>query len=212
MTLPDTYWIGGGSGAGKSTIAHRLSTAYGLRVVSTDDLMADHTRRTRPADTPLLQRFLAMDLDERWVRRSPAEMLATFHWFAGEGFDLVVEDLRRLPPGPPVVVEGFRLLPRLVRPLLPDPGRAVWLLPTPGFRRAAFARRGGLWTVAGRTTDPEAALHNLLERDRMFTDELAAETARLGLTAIPVDAACTEDALTARVAADLGLPSRKTGH
>jgi hypothetical protein len=34
------------------------------------------------------------------------------------------------------------------------------------------------------TTDPERALRNLLERDRMFIDILRDETARLGLHAV----------------------------
>lgn len=65
----------------------------------------------------------------------PATMLETFHWFQGEGFNLIVEDLLDLPRERGIVAEGFRLLPRLVDPLLPVQSRAVWLLPTPDFRR-----------------------------------------------------------------------------
>jgi hypothetical protein len=82
--------------------------------------------------------------------RSPETMLETFHWFRGEGFGLIVEDLLRLPTEPGVIVEGFRLLPCLVKPLLAVPGHAVWLLPTPGFRRAAFESRGSLWRSRAR--------------------------------------------------------------
>ncbi len=35
-------WLGGGSGAGKSTIARRLAAKHGLRLYSTDEAMADH--------------------------------------------------------------------------------------------------------------------------------------------------------------------------
>jgi len=132
-------------------------------------------------------------------------MLETFHWFRGEGFGLIVEDLLRLPTEPGVIVEGFRLLPCLVKPLLAAPGHAVWLLPTPGFRRAAFESRGSLWEIAGKTGDPERALRNLLERDRMFTERLREETQRLGLPAIEVDATVTEDDLDERVTATFGL-------
>jgi hypothetical protein len=83
-----------------------------------------------------------MDLDERWVNRSPETMLETFHWFRGEGFGLIVEDLLCLPAETGVIAEGFRLLPHLVKPLLAEPGHAVWLLPTPEFRRTAFDSRG----------------------------------------------------------------------
>lgn len=144
-------------------------------------------------------------MDERWVNRAPQAMLDTFHWYRGEGFGLIVEDLRALPAGRGVVVDGFRLLPHLVKPLLDAPDDAVWLLPTPAFRKAAFASRGGLWEIAGRTSDPETALRNLLERDAMFTDRLRAEVAALDLPAIDVDVPMTEDDLYARVAARLRL-------
>ncbi|PXX69297.1 hypothetical protein DFR70_102986 [Nocardia tenerifensis] len=132
-----------------------------------------------------------MDMDERWVNRSPAIMLETFHWFRGEGFDCIVEDLLALPAETGVLAEGFRLLPRLVAPLLTAPGQGVWLLPTPEFRRAAFDRRG--WEIPGRTGDPERAARNLLDRDRMFTDRLRGETRRLHLPTVEVSTAMTED-------------------
>jgi hypothetical protein len=91
----------------------------GLRVYATDDVMVDHARWGSHEDCPLLHTFLAVDMDERWVSRPRETMLETFHWFWGRVFDLIVE------------------------PLLPEPGHAVWLLPTADFRRAIFESRGG---------------------------------------------------------------------
>ena len=80
-----------------------------MRVYATDDVMADHARRSSREDCPLLHRFMAMDMDERWVNRSPRTMLETFHWFQGEGFNFIIEDLLRVPREAGVIVEGFRL-------------------------------------------------------------------------------------------------------
>src|SRR5918912_348816 len=143
--LQHVYWIGGGSGAGKSTIARHIAAQHGLHVYSTDEVMPDHANRSTPEDTPYLSRFKTIDMDERWVNRSPQTMLETFPWFRGEAFDLIVEDVLRLPAETGVTAEGFGLLPHLVKPLLAEPGHAVWLLPTPEFRRAAFDRRG--WEI-----------------------------------------------------------------
>jgi 2-phosphoglycerate kinase len=203
--LGHVYWLGGGSGGGKSTIAGRLAARHGLRLYATDAAMADHGRRITAQDAPFLSEFAAMDMDERWLLRSPRTMLETFHWFRGEGFGLIVEDLLRRPAEPGVIAEGFRLLPCLVQPLLARADHAVWLLPTPGFRRAAFGGRGSLWKIAGKTSDPERALGNLLERDRMFTDRLGGEAARLGLRVIEVDTPMTEDDLAGRVTEAFGL-------
>jgi hypothetical protein len=204
--LRHVYWIGGGSGAGKTTVARRIAARHGLRLYATDDVMAEHARRSTREDSPLLHTFLAMDMDERWVNRPPNTMLETFHWFRGEGFRLIIEDLLRLPRDPGVIAEGFRLLPRLVRPLLSAPAHGVWLLPTPAFRQAVIESRGGAASgFLARTTDPERALRNLLARDRMFTDTLREETARLGVPAIEVDAAMSEDDLAGRVTEAFGL-------
>lgn len=198
--LQHAYWIGGGSGAGKSTIARRLADRYGWRLYATDDVMRDHAERTTAEDAPALHRFIGMSMDERWVKRSPEVMLETFHWFRGEAFGLIVEDLLRLPREPRIIVEGFRLLPHLVKPLLAAPERAVWLLPTPDFREKAFRSRsvpgeGFVW----RTSDPARASRNIAERDRMFTRLLGEEAGRLRLRTVQVDTTMTEDDLAEQV-------------
>jgi hypothetical protein len=203
--LEHVAWIGGGSGAGKSTVARRLADEYGLQVYATDDAMSRHAAAMTAEQAPYLARFRAMTMDGRWLDRSPEMMLNTFHWFRGEGFDLILEDLRRMPTTPPVVAEGFRLLPHLVAPLLTDARRAVWLLPTPAFRRAAIESRGTTWEIARRTRDPARALDNLLARDQLFTARLGVEARRLGLPVVDVDIDLTQDALVAHVAGLLHL-------
>jgi 2-phosphoglycerate kinase len=204
--LRRVYWIGGGSGAGKSTISRLIAEKYGMRVYATDEIMPDHARRMPPDQAPHLSKFAAMTMDERWVTRTPQEMLDTFHWFHGEGFRLIVDDLLQISDGQPVIAEGFRLLPELVKPLLVHPRQAVWLLPTPEFRRAVFDSRGGpAWGFVAKTGDPQRALGNLLERDRMFTDRIRDQTRQLDLTSMMVDPAFTDEHVAQRVAAAFGL-------
>ena len=207
--LAGVRWLGGGSGAGKTTLARRLADRHGLVVYDTDAVMLEHARRTGD-DAPLLRAFEAMSADERWLR-PPEVMLETFHWYAGEGFDLVVEDLRALVGAGSdvrVLAEGFRLLPDLVAPLA-EPGSAVWLLPAPAFREAVFARRirdhGSTWAVVSRTSDPDRALAHLLARDALFTERLRADCVRLGLPVLDVGTGATEDTTTAPVERLLGL-------
>ncbi len=203
--LRRVYWIGGGTGAGKSTIARELADEYGLRIYSADATIGDHARRSNPTDHPLIHAFRAMDMDERWANRPPFVMLETFHGFQGEAFELIIEDLLALPDEPPILAEGFRLLPRLVAPLLGRADQAVWLVPTPEFRRAAFDARGFTWEIPQKTSDPERALANLLERDRLFTSQVAAEATGLGLAVIEVDVGLSVNALTQRVRHAFGL-------
>ncbi len=146
-------------------------------------------------------------MDERWLTRSPRTMLETFHWFRGECFHPIVEDLARLPPGPAVVAEGFRLLPHLVRPCSPTrrtPSGCCRRPPsgTPPWPAAAIP--GG---IPGLTIDPVRARSNLEHRDRMFTDRLTRDVERMGLPAVHLDAGADEDETLDRVARMFGLSS-----
>jgi hypothetical protein len=200
------YWIGGGSASGKSTIARRIAAKHNLKVYATDDVMDDHARRSSIDDSPLLHSFMAMDMDQRWVNRSPKIMLDTFQWFRGEGFNLIIDDVTRLSREQGLIVEGFRLLPNLVKPFLSERSRAVWLLPTPEFRQAVVESRGGsAWGFLAKTSDPERALSNLLERDRMFTNMLREETTRLGLQSFEVDTSTSEEDLAKGISKTFGF-------
>jgi len=202
--LRHVRWIGGGSGAGKSTVSRQLTADHGLRLYHAEPF-SKYVGRADPGAAPLLHGFMAMDMDERWVNRSPEVMLETFHAVQGEGFDLVLDDLLALPPDPPILAEGFSLLPWLVAPLLSGPRQAVWLLPTQEFRRAAFESRGSTWTIPNRTSDPQRALANLLARDQLFTEQLRAQARAAGLQTIDVDGSERVAESVARVREALGL-------
>ncbi len=198
-------WIGGGSGAGKSTVARLLVEEYGLRLYHCDDMQSAHTARSNVADHPMLHVFLSMTMDERWVKQTPEEMFHMFHGFHGEGFGLILEDLLDLPTDVPILVEGYKLLPRLVFPLLSQPNQAVWLIPTPEWRRTALERRGSLWSIAGRTSDPQTALANLLARDALYTEEVFRQAMALQLPIIEVNGNISVDELVTRVAQCLNI-------
>ena len=206
--LRHVRWLGGGSGAGKSTIARRLAETYSLRLYSRDDMQSSHTARSNAVSHPLLHNFLAMSMDERWLLRTPLEMFQTFHGFHGEGFEFLIEDVLTLPTNKVILVEGYQLLPRLVAPLLAQSEQAMWLIPTPEFRRAAMTRRGSLWSIAGRTSDPEKALANLLARDALYTEEVLRQATDLRLPTIMVDGSASVEELTMRVKLSLGITKR----
>jgi hypothetical protein len=202
--LEHVRWIGGGSGAGKSTVAARLAAKHGFRVYHIEPF-SQYLSRTTPASAPLLHAFVGMDMDERWVHRSPEAMYETFHGFHGECFDLIVEDLLSLSPGQPVLVDGFAALPRLVLPLVVRPSQAVWLVPTPEFRRAAFDSRGSTWVIPEKTSDPERALANLLRRDELFSETVRREAVALGGQVIEVGRGLSEPDLETRVGQALAV-------
>lgn len=203
--LAHVYWVCGASGAAKSTVARRLAAAHGMAHYSTDDAMRDHAARCNPEECPQLQAFKSMTMDERWATRTPEVMLDTFHWYQGEGFGLIIEDLLALPREKRIVVDGFRPLPRLVKPLLASPRQAIWLIPTPEFRLKAFEARGTMWDIPNKTTQPERALQNLLTRDALFTEHLQREAEAEHVATLVVDGTRSEEELYTTVAAHFGL-------
>jgi len=203
--LDHVRWVGGGSGAGKTTVARLLAERFEIASYSTDATIGIHSERLKATAAPLLERFRRMSMDERWIQHDPVTMYATFPWFHGEGFDLLIEDLREMPTDRPLVVEGFRLLPQLVRPYVSNPSHAVWLVPTEGFRHAAFSRRQSADAFWLRTTDPNRALTNLLERDRIFSAKIALDVERDDLEALYVDGTRSVDSMATELASRFGL-------
>ncbi len=119
---------------------------------------------------------------------------------------MIVDDLLGVPTDVRVIVEGFRLLPHLVKPILLASNHAVWLLPSPEFREATIGRRGGLTSgFLAKTSNPERALQNLLERDRMFTDRLRKNVEHLELRTIEINTAINESESANLVAKIFGL-------
>lgn len=207
-SLDHVRWVGGGSGAGKTTVTRVLAERFGVRIYSTDAAIGVHAAQLPATVAPLLEAFRGMTMDQRWVDPDPVTMHRSFPWFQGEGFDLVLDDLRRLPADRLVIAEGFRLLPALVRPYLSDRRHGVWLLPTPSLRKAAFAQRGRAEAFWMRTTDPVRALANLLERDRLFTEELSSQTELTDVDAIHVDGTRSVDRMAEDLAQRFGLMPR----
>jgi dephospho-CoA kinase len=59
-------WIGGGSGAGKSTVAAALADRYGLTLHHAEP-PSRFLPPTTPAAAPRLHAFAGMSMEERWV-------------------------------------------------------------------------------------------------------------------------------------------------
>lgn len=210
--LAHVLWIGGAPDAGKTAVATALSAAHGLQRYHYDQYDRQgqgHWARADPARQPRMYASLTSgkSLDDRWVHATPDELLARFLGTSAERFWLVVEDLLALPPAPPVVAEGFGLLPEWVHPLLTTPRQAVWLVPTPTFKQASMARRQKL----RETSDPERARRNLFERDLRIADHVRAraESRGLGSSVIEVDGVRPLQEVIAEVAARFAplLPS-----
>jgi hypothetical protein len=181
--LRHVLWIGGPPCAGKTAVATRIARRHGLRWYCADTRTWQHRDRALAAGNPAAQRWEAMTPDERWMRSTPAEMLAmSLHTERGP---MVLDDLRALPDSPLVTAEGSALPAHAVSTGVADRSRAVWLIPTDDFQRALLAARG---TPAGQT-----ALYALLR------ELIAREASEHHVPMLSVDGSLDLDATVAAV-------------
>jgi len=179
--LTQVFWLGGSACAGKTAVARHLAARYGLALYSCDDRFEDHLRRAHPGRHPNFHRVAGLAPEELWPR-PPAEQARDLVLFYKEEFELVAEDLRNLPG--PVLAEGVGLFPEL----LPEQRKAVWLIATPAFRRAAYPGRGAfVQELLARCPDPAQAFANWMDRDDEIARLVEDQARRLGLAVVTVD-------------------------
>ena len=176
-------WIGGGTGAGKSTVARSLSVDHGLRRFPIDAFWyAYDARRAQPRKTP----------DEQWLETPPEVQAAEFEETSRRMMRFALGDLAELPAAP-TVVEGPQILPDLV----PAGDQAVFLDPTPEFQREVLESR------SMPSSDPARALQARLVKDRLYADRVAALAREHGFPVLSMDG---ERDLRAEVESLLEIP------
>jgi hypothetical protein len=148
------------SGVGKTTAARTLARRHDVRLYSLDSRTYEHAARMRPE---------TRTLDELWVESTPEELADRFEDDARQRFELVLADLDALPRDVPVLVEGPQLLPELVD--------GVFVVAGPELQRELVRGRGS--DLYARTSDPQRALANRLERDAILAERLRRSGGRL---------------------------------
>jgi len=206
--LRHVRWLAGGTGSGKTTLARTLAHRYGVSVYDGDAAERSYLARCTVEAQPRLLALAAMSVRQRWLDRSPSEIFAAMPSLHGETFGFVVDDVLASDPAVVLLVDDFRTLPREVAPLLSWPGQAVFLVPTPEFRRAALsaryadpARARADWGELDLATVLEARL----ARDALWDSEIVRQARELDLPLRVVDGNRSVDELTTDLAAQFRL-------
>ncbi|MCL4251270.1 MAG: hypothetical protein KJ065_24180 [Anaerolineae bacterium] len=191
------YWIGGSPCSGKSSIAQRLARDYGLTLYLCDEAMGRHIEQASFEHQPTMARLPQMTPDAIWLEPVAAQVQRVFNFYREE-FPLILADIAALPR--PRIVEGAALMPELVAPLLDDPARAIWLVPSLAFQIEYYTQRPWRHEIVRATSDPEQAWANWMARDAAFADQIEAQAAALKLTCIRVNGQHDLDAMAGQVA------------
>lgn len=185
MNLTHILWIGGATDTGKSTIARQLGETYALPVYHYDEYDLTHHQELAQTD-PKIEAYLQASLEENWVQQTPETLrertLNSFNY----RFPLVVRDLEALRAEKWIIAEGFGFTPELIMPYLADKQQAIWLIPSLEFKIAAVERRNKP-SFRFKTSDPDRAKSNLVNRDLLLAQYYEEETAKYDGRCVVVD-------------------------
>jgi hypothetical protein len=187
-TLHQTLWIGGGQWAGKSTVARILAIRHGLTAYHYDYHDArGHDDRRIAARLRLGQPPTPADPDTVWVDPSPEQMAAeTLAGFPAR-FQWVLDDLRALVSGRPIIAEGWGLRPELVAPIVDSPRRMIIMVPTEGFRGHQLQTLPRASALTAKVSDPERAQRNRIARDHLIAQDAVRAASEHGIMVLKVD-------------------------
>lgn len=213
-TLHHALWIGGGQWAGKSTVARLLAVRYGLTAYHYDyhDARAHNDRRIARR-IALGQPHTDPHPDSVWVDPTSEEMAAQTLADFPIRFEWVLDDLRALVSGRPVLAEGWGLRPELVAPIIDSPHRMIVMVPTEEFRHHQLRALPRAATFSHQVSDPNRAQRNRLDRDRLVANDALDAARRLGIRVIEVDGTHDAEAVADIVADHFSsyLPHQRTG-
>ena len=108
--------------------------------------------------------------------------------------------LRGLVSGRPIIAEGWGLRPEAVVKVAPSPQRMVVMVPTARFREHQLATLPRAGQMSMPVSDPELAVRNRMERDRIVAQDAVDQARGLGIRVIEVDGSRDADAVADLVA------------
>jgi len=197
--MSNVLWLGGGCGAGKTTLATRLAHRFDLRLYRVDLHAYPQLERMNPVQHPENHRLGRLDYVARHVTPSAEELARDFLACSTERFQLVVDDLIRLTKDVTAIVEGPGLLPELIAPLVATRGHALFLIPDGDFTDANLRARPQARPISGSIV--EQGHRKRTARDRILTRRIADTATAHDLTTFAVDGSLTLDQ-TGEVLAD----------
>jgi hypothetical protein len=200
-TLAQTLWIGGGQWAGKSTVSNLLATRYGLTAYHHDYHSArSHWDRVIATACREGSTVPEVTAESMFIAKTPTESAASALATLYQTFAWVLDDLRALVSGRPIIAEGWAMRPELVAPILPSTRQMIVMVPTDGFRVFQSVHLDRASAPGQPVSDLVLAQRNRLERDRLVAEDAVTHARRLGIRVLEVDGSIPADGVAEVVA------------
>jgi hypothetical protein len=188
--LAHVLWIGGGTDAGKTSLARMFAARYGIQLYHFDRPSpsweaAPFSERERSHS----MRWEKMRDEERWLRLAEAQAQHVYEMWA-EQYAYRLQDLLTLPAKKQIVAEGYGFLPSYVMPLIESKRQAIWLVPTKAFKAKTFKARileGAKASYRHQVQNPEKALALHRQRDMLITARVKAEATAHNCKLLTID-------------------------
>jgi len=188
--LAHVLWIGGGTDAGKTSLARMFAVRYGVRIYHFDQPSPTWETITISEDKyPYSFRWQKMTEEERWLRSAEEQAQHVYQMWA-EQYSCRLYDLLSLPLQNRIVAEGYGFLPSIVAPLIEKKRQAIWLIPTKAFKEKTFKARvleGAKGSYRHRIQNPEKALERHRERDILIAKRAREEATARNLRLLTID-------------------------
>jgi hypothetical protein len=192
--LSHVLWIGGGTDAGKTTVAEKIVERHNFAYYSFDRHERSHTDRIAATGYYTTGRKNPFDMtpDELWVDREPADMAVNVITSWSRRAEFAIEDILAMPSDTTIIAEGPGFFPEIIAPLLTNQHQAIWLVPTVQFKRKIAIQRGKP-SVRFQTRDPIRATENIIGRDLRVAEHVKKEAQRHQAKWVEVDGSQSVD-------------------
>ena len=190
-----TFYLGGITCSGKTTVAGLLAERCGLTHYKTDDTFDRHAKAADRDREPTLWTY---QYDEAtwtgwFMRLRGGRRARILQRLYGERFDMIAQDVSRIEG--PVILDGVDLLPEKVQPVA-ETLQAAWLIPSRDFVNRHYTERE--W--ADNPPDDDG-----WEYYTYFVENIREQSRRHGLKVIEVDGTVSAEEVADLLAAHYGL-------
>lgn len=160
--------------------------------------------RCRPDRHPVMFKLSKMSWNAIWSRPVALQVQEEFEYYR-ERFEMIFEDLEKLAPGKPIILEGATYFPDLVRPYGVDPEKVIYMVPTREFQTHHYQQRTWIQHLLKECDDPQQAFENWMLRDHLFGQEVLRQTKLHNYRSIVVDGKQSVNELFEKVRGYFGL-------